>query len=380
VPSSNEIKRYPEVTMDFTDQVKALAARMPGLMDSILTEEATKQYLIIPFIQALGYDVFDPREVFPEFDANVGASKKYKLDYAILQEGKPIILIECKWRGDTLTEGYSQLFHYFSATNARIGVLTNGIIYRFYADLDRPNKMDDKPFLEIDMLNLKESLVDELKKITKSAFNLDEMVSAATELKYVGGILGILTEQLSSPSEDLTKFFFSQSCPGKVFSPTAKAQFADYTKRALKQFIRDQLSHILDASGFTASVSPAIDVSNTEASSISDDSQSKVVTTEEELEGYYIVKSVLREVIDPSRIAYRDVQSYFGILLDNNNRKPVCRLHFNNSNAKRIGLFGQGDDEKQEEKFPIENLNDIYKYAEQLRITVQRYDASLSGG
>jgi predicted type IV restriction endonuclease len=295
--------------MDFTDQVKALAARMPNLMDSILTEEATKQYLIIPFIQALGYDVFDPREVFPEFDANVGASKKYKLDYAILQEGKPIILIECKWRGDTLTEGYSQLFHYFSATNARIGVLTNGIIYRFYADLDKPNKMDDKPFLEIDMLNLKEPLVDELKKITKSTFNLEEMVSAATELKYVGGILGILTEQLSSPSEDLTKFFFNQCCPGKVFSPTAKTQFADYTKRALKQFIRDQLSHILDASGFTGSASPAIEPPSSDLSSTSDssqsqdDSQSKVVTTEEELEGYYIVKSILREAIDPHRIA-----------------------------------------------------------------------------
>jgi predicted type IV restriction endonuclease len=362
--------------MDFTDQVKALAARMPNLLDSILTEEATKQYLIIPFIQALGYDVFDPREVFPEFDANVGASKKYKLDYAILQEGKPIILIECKWRGDTLTEGYSQLFHYFSATNARIGVLTNGIIYRFYADLDKPNKMDDKPFLEIDMLSLKEPLVDELKKITKSAFNLEEMVSAATELKYVGGILGILTEQLSSPSEDLTKFFFSQSCPGKVFSPTAKAQFADYTKRALKQFIRDQLSHILDASGFTGSASLTVEPTPViDSSSLSDDSEPKIITTEEELEGYHIVKSILREAIEPNRVAYRDVQSYFGILLDNNNRKPICRLHFNNLSAKKLGLFGQGGDDKQEEKIAIDNLNDIYKYADRLKATVQYYDA-----
>jgi predicted type IV restriction endonuclease len=109
------------------------------------------------------------------------------------------------------------------------------------------------------------------------------------------------------------------------------------------------------------------------------DAESKIITTEEELEGYYIVKSILREVIEPSRIAYRDVQSYFGILLDNNNRKPICRLYFNNTSAKRLGLFEHGSDEKQEEKIFIENLNDIYKYAERLKLTAQHYDAGLAG-
>ncbi|MBD1866113.1 type I restriction enzyme HsdR N-terminal domain-containing protein [Cyanobacteria bacterium FACHB-471] len=368
--------------MDFADQIKALAAKTQGILSNIRTEEATKQYLVIPFIQALGYDVFDPKEVVPEFDANVGAARKYKLDYAIFKDGNPIILIECKNKEEKFADkchAYSQLFHYFAATDARIGVLTNGVIYQFYADLEKAHKMDEKPFLEIDMLNLKEALVDELKKVTKSAFDIDKMVTAATELKYVGGILGILTEQLTAPSEDFTKVFYSQLCPGKVFSPTAKHQFADYMKRALRQFVREQISNLLDASGFTGGTPVQPHTQSSDSSSSTDDSSeskpaNKIVTTDEELEGFYIVKSILREVVDPSRIIHRDVQSYFGILLDDNKLKPICRLHFNTPSNKRIGLFEHGGEEKQEEKFNVEKIDDIYKYASQLKATVEHYE------
>jgi predicted type IV restriction endonuclease len=226
--------------MSLQDQIRALADRAPGIIDEILTEEATKNFLIMPFIQSLGYNVFDPKELIPEFDANVGASKKYKLDYAILKEGKPIILIECKSAKDALAgdEGWSQLFHYFAATAARVAILTNGIVYRFYADLDEPNKMDKKPFLEIDLLNLKDSAVDELNRITKDTFQHDEVVAAATELKYVGGIVDLLTEQVVEPSEEFTKFFFAKlTPPGKTFTPNSKAQFAGKRSGILEKMI-----------------------------------------------------------------------------------------------------------------------------------------------
>ncbi|MBD2054560.1 type I restriction enzyme HsdR N-terminal domain-containing protein [Oculatella sp. FACHB-28] len=368
--------------MDFIDQIKALSVKTQSILNDIRTEEATKQYLVIPFIQALGYDVFDPKEVVPEFDANVGAAKKYKLDYAIFKDGKPIILIECKSKEEKFADkchAYSQLFHYFAATDARIGVLTNGVIYRFYADLEKAHKMDEKPFLEIDMLNLKEVLVDELKKVTKSAFDIDKMVTAATELKYVGGILAMLSEQLTTPSEDFTKVFYSQLCPGKVFSPTAKQQFADYMKRALRQFVREQISNLLDASGFTDGSPAQSHTQPSDSSSITDDSSqskagNKIVTTEEEMEGFYIVKSILREIVDPSRIAYRDVQTYFGILLDDNNRKPICRLYLNAQSNKRISFFEHGEEEKQEEKISIDTMDDIYKYAARLKAAVEYYE------
>lgn len=366
--------------MDSTAQIKALASRIPSMVSSIQTEEATKQFLILPFIQALGYNVFDLQEVIPEFNANVGAAKKFKLDYAVFKDSKPIILIECKCISDKLEkdDAYTQLFAYYAAVDARIGVLTNGIIYRFYADLDKQHVMDKKPFLEIDMLNLKEPLLEELKRITKSSFNIDEMISAATEMKYIGGILGILTEQMSLPSEDFTKIFFSRLCPDKIFAANAKNQFADYTKRALKQFVRDQVNISLGASGFTSdtSISMVADVSSsTEVEEVEQKTDETTLTfTEEERQGYYIVKGILHDVVEPSRIAYRDVQSYCGILLDDNRLKPICRLYFNDVKALKVGLFDHGSDEKQEQKFPIEKLDDLYKFSERLKTTVAYYE------
>jgi len=133
--------------MDFKDQIKQLGERVIRLKDQIQTEEATKNAFIMPFIQALGYDVFNPLEVVPEFTADIGIKKGEKVDYAIMKEGQPIILIECKWWGDNLDVHNSQLFRYFHTTKSKFGLLTNGIQFRFYTDLMETNKMDEKPFL-----------------------------------------------------------------------------------------------------------------------------------------------------------------------------------------------------------------------------------------
>ncbi|HII07162.1 MAG TPA: restriction endonuclease, partial [Methanotrichaceae archaeon] len=171
--------------MDFIDKIHELAARIPNQIEHIQTEEATKNALVLPFIAALGYNVFDPTEVVPEFTADVGTKKGEKVDYAVLMDENPIILFECKWCGANLdNEHSSQLYRYFSVTDGRFGVLTNGIIYRFYSDLEKPNKMDEKPFFELNLLDIDESLVEELKKFTKSSFDLDDILTTASELKY----------------------------------------------------------------------------------------------------------------------------------------------------------------------------------------------------
>lgn len=245
--------------------------------------------------------------------------------------------------------------------------MTNGLVYRFYADLDKPGKLDDKPFLELDMLDLQEHSVTELKRLTKSALNLDEMLTAAVELKYTEGILGILTEQLASPDESFVKLFFNRLCPGKAFAGGVRQQFASFTKRALKQFIREQINTLLDRT---------TDIPTPPTPPIGEDPPPdlirQVITTEEELEGYFVVKSILREVINPTRIIPKDVHGYFGIFLDHK-RRPVCRLYFNNTNNKRLGLFDYGGEEKQEEKVPIGDLSDIYKYTDRLKATVVHY-------
>ena len=149
--------------MDFIENIQGLAARIDKQLGHLKTEEATKNALVMPFINALGYNVFDPTEVVPEFSADVGVKKGEKVDYAIMKDDKVIMLFECKASNVVLGDDHaSQLYRYFSVTEARIGVLTNGVLYRFYADLDEPNKMDAKPFLEFNMLDVQESLVSAL--------------------------------------------------------------------------------------------------------------------------------------------------------------------------------------------------------------------------
>lgn len=364
--------------MDFIDKIQELASRIPRQRDFILTEEATKNALIMPFISALGYNVFDPTEVTPELCADVGIKKGEKVDYAILRDGKPIILFECKHHAADLSKVHaSQLYRYFSVTEARFGVLTNGIIYWFYTDLEAPNKMDNKPFFEFNILDVKETAVEELKKFTKSAFDLSNILTTASELKYTREIKRLLSEQMHEPSDDFVKFFATQVYAGRL-TQNIRDQFAQHTRQAFRQLVNDQINERLK----TALVTDAVvaDVAPTESTNGSADmpvaaaASSLVVTTNEEIEAYHVVRAILRETVAVKRIVMRDVQSYCGILLDDNNRKPICRLRFS-ATQKAVGFFS-GNGDTTEERVIIESIDDVYAYAERLKATVQQYDAA----
>lgn len=360
--------------MDFVERLNGLSAKVKQQSLSIQTEEATKNALVMPFIHnVLGYDVFDPSEVVPEYICDIGTKKGEKIDYAILKDGQIQILIETKKVGEPLNINHaSQLFRYFHVTTARISILTNGSTYKFFTDLDAPNKMDDKPFLELDMLDIDEHAIPELQKLTKSAFDVESIISAAGELKYVGQIKRELAKQFSTPEEDFVRFFASRVYDGTL-TQKVRDQFAALTKKATAQFLNDQVNDRLK-SAMSGAVIPTAAESlialNTQPAELKPE-EDLIVTTEEEKEGFHIVKAIIRTDIDLSRVFARDTQSYFGILLDDNNRKPIARLHFNR-NQKYIGLF---DEKKSETRYPIANLNDIYAYADQLRETLKTYVA-----
>lgn len=359
--------------MDIFNNLNGLSAKIQQQAAIIQTEEATKSAFVMPFIsQILGYDVFDPTEVIPEFICDVGTKKGEKIDYAISKGGEIQILIECKKIGEPLNVKHaSQLFRYFHVTNARISILTNGQLYKFFTDLDAPNKMDEKPFLELDLLDIDEHVVPELVKLTKSAFDVDSIVSAAGELKFISQIKKMISSQFSEPDEDFVKFFASRVYDG-ILTQKVREQFTILTKKAATQWLNDQVNERLKSaiSGGTM-VSNQLNSEDLSKSSVdkSDVDNGTIVTTEMEIEGFHIVKSIIRKVIDPQRITFRDTQSYLGILIDDNNRKPVCRLHFNRSQLY-IGMF---DGEKKETRHPITSLNDIYNLTDQLRDTAQQY-------
>lgn len=354
--------------MDLVDKIREISNQAPRQLEYIKTEEATKNAFVMPFIQALGYNVFNPMEVVPEFTADVGTKKGEKVDYAIMQDGKPIILIEAKSATSDLNQEHaSQLFRYFSVTEARIGILTNGLQYRFHSDLEKYNHMDEKPFLIVDILNFDTRPVAQLKKFTKTAFDVDRILSSANELKYKREIRLLLESEYNQPSEEFVRHFAKPVYSGRLMESVIK-EFTEIVKQAFREFLNDKIATRLQT---------AIDSTGISSDNGSDDSANEeevpeksdgIETTQEELDGYYVVKSILRETVDVSRIAMRDVRSYCGILLDDNNRQPICRLHFNRS-TRYLSLF-HGDEE---ERVRIETVDDMYKYAGELKAAAAKY-------
>jgi len=349
--------------MDLEEQLKSFIARIPKLSESIGTEEATKTALIMPFLGILGYNVFDPTEVIPEFTADHGTKKGEKVDYAITLNDQPMILIECKSVGSELNnQQASQLFRYYSVTNAKVGILTNGTIYRFFSDLNSPNKMDDKPFLEIDLLSLKDKDYREIKRFTKEKFDPANLTSIAISLKYTNEVMQILQSELNSPSDEFVKFFAKQVYDGPI-KKNVLEKFRVIVKDARTQFINEKINDRLKM---------AMSNQKSDVEELEDEPNDNngIITTEEEIEGFHIVRAILRNVVESNRVVMRDTKSYCGILLDDNNRKPICRLNFNTSN-KYLSLF---DENKKEERVSISDLSEIYDYADSLRSTISYYD------
>lgn len=359
--------------MSFDERIVALSQRLPKIRDHLQTEESTKNALVMPFISALGYDVFNPQEVVPEFVADVGTKKGEKVDYAILQDGEVILLIECKKADDDLGKTQmSQLYRYFTVTKARIAILTNGIQYWFYSDLEEPNKMDTRPFLELNLDDLRPGLMREVKRLAKDEFDLDQMLSTANELKYTSEIQKALAELLENPDEEFLRVIFAKVNPGSRFIASSKELFARLVPRAFGQFISDKVSNRLRNALQSERSSAEREHQEPEEDGVEDTAERPdgVETTEEELEGFRIVRAIACQAVDINRIAHRDTKSYMGILLDDNNRKAICRLWFNGK-QKYLGVFDEG---KNESRIPLESASDIYYCTNQILATIRHYE------
>ena len=361
--------------MDFIDQLKQFAKRVDSMKDSLQTEEATKTALIMPFFSMLGYDVFNPQEFVPEFTADVGIKKGEKVDYAIMKDGQPVILVECKAIAENLDRHDSQLFRYFGTTTARFAILTNGQYYRFYTDLDNPNKMDEDPFLTINVLDIRDNQVPELKKFCKSVFDVDSIFSTASELKYVHEFKDVFTQQLNEPSDDFIRFFL-QGCYSGAKTQNVLEKFRPVLQKALNDYIsetmNDKIKTALGSSGGSGSIQdsrPPETETSAETPTGEEKRTPNIVTTEEELEAYFIVKNLLSETADIHDITYKDTESYINILYKANSRKWICRLRLTD-NVKTLLI---PDENKKELKYPLQDVYDIQQYKEQLLEVLKRY-------
>lgn len=360
--------------MDFADRIHALASRIKELRPHAVTEESTKAALINPFIQALGYDIFDPRVVTMEYVADIGTKRGEKIDYAIKRNGDVIFCIEAKCCTAKLDAGKaSQLHRYFhNIPTARIGILTNGVRYEFYSDLDKPNVMDEKPFMIFDFEQVDDALIPELKKLANDVFDVDVALSAAQELKHLRQIRALIAAEVRSPSDELVKLFAAKVVSGPIRAAVLEA-FRPVVKQAFDKYINgvllERIQGVAEMSSAPAAAPVQEQVATVQEAPVEAEKPA-IETTQEEMEAYFIVKAILREVVDPARVTMRDRQSYCGILLDDNGRRPLARLHFNAESVKYLGTF---DAERNETRNKIDSLNDIYKYAEQIKATALSY-------
>lgn len=361
--------------MDFSDGLKDLAEKISNYQSQINTEEATKTAFIMPFFDLLGYDTRNPLEFVPEFTADVATKKGEKVDYAIIIDDQPQILIEAKWCGEKLDKHDHQLMRYFSVTRAKIGILTNGIIYKFYTDLEEVNKMDKKPFLEIDLLNLRDNDIPELKKFFKENFNIESILSTAEVLKYSNAINRLISSQFKQPDEHFIDYILGQVYEGRR-TQNVKEKFQDIIKKSISQVINDivrnKLENALEAKEEVAPTAEKVEEIEIEESLTTED---RIETTEEELSGYYIVKSIFAEFTDSERITYKDTISYFGILLEDNTRNWLCRLSFNYSqNHIVFPVYNDEGKRVSKEKFPLDSIEEIYNYKDKFKEILDKLD------
>lgn len=353
--------------MDFEERIFELSKRVKTHRDKLINEEMTKNTLVMPFIQALGYDVFNPAEVVPEFSAPIGEYKDARVDYAILVDDRPIVIIECKTLGAHLeARQCNQLQIYFHGTEAPIAILTDGNCYRFYSDLETPNKMDSKPYMEFCLDEMDTALIPELRKLAKGKFDRDACMVSANELKYNREFKQIMARQMTEPDDDFARFFISQVYDGPI-TQKVREKFTPILITAMEQFLNEKIDSRLK-NAMTQQKTMAEET--TEEKPQQEKAAPNIETTSDELEAYYLVKSLLVGTIDTERVAMRDGVNFCNILLDDKLTKPLFRLHFN-KRPWRVGLF---DGDNKDDRLEIEKLDDILPLADRIRATAKKYD------
>lgn len=335
--------------MTFEEKLKDFAKNLPMKKKGISTEETTKIALILPFLRILGYDIENPNELKAEYVADAGIKKREKIDLAVLIDDELKMLIECKPANINLNANHiNQLLRYFSVSNVKISVLTNGVIYWFFTDFENPGKMDETPFLEVDLRNLTGKKIESLLLFTKDNFSDEKILEHVEELKYRQDIHQTLLKEIHYPSDELIRLIAK-----KVYSsPLTKSR-----KKYFQKIIKEELLDVFE-NNYSLETS-------------------KIITTEEEILGFNIVRAIVSEIVDPNRIVMRDRQSYCPILFDNNHNYTICRLHFNDLDNIAIGFFDSLSKDKDgsriEEKIAIDKIEDIYNYKEKLLGTVAHY-------
>lgn len=301
--------------MDFNDRIEQFSKRIDNIKHNILTEEATKTSLILPFFQLMGYDVFNPYEFVPEYTADAGIKKGEKVDYAIMISNEPLILIEAKSANTELSVKHmNQLLRYFTVTKARFAILTNGIVYRFYSDLEEANKMDTIPFLEVDLLNVKKESIKELKRFCKDTFDMRGILNSASDLKYMTMVKRAIAEQFQEPSDQLIKALITKGIYSGAKTQAVLDKFRWIVKNSFSEYVNELINE---------RIKNAIN-QDTYVKSEAEKEKSDISLTPDELNVLDYVKQLINADCE---IVYKKTSGYTYMQIGNSSRRWICRIY-----------------------------------------------------
>ena len=355
--------------MDLKKELQQITANIDEPTFEFLktNEEATKTALILPFFSALGYNIFNPMEVVPEYTADVGIKKGEKVDYAICIDNKPQLLIEAKAVGDKLQNHDSQLFRYFSTTDVKFAILTNGLDYWLYTDLEKDNVMDESPFYQFNIQDLKDNDVIEISKLHRNEFDPEKLFRSAEKLKYLDRIKAVIEKEFASPSDDFVKLVLNQGVHDGIKTP----KIVDKCRPILKQAIDTTINERLDKR-LRHALENTEDVSVPDQDPVEDETveegpskELEIETTQFELQCFYTVQAILSEFIPSSDIAYRDNTKYFNILYQDSRIKWLCRIYEKKSVTYVIFPTSDGQEDR-ENRVDISTPEDIYMLKDRL--------------
>lgn len=217
------------------EQLHQLSKRIESNKGYVKNEEATKHAFILPFLQILGFDPLNPKEVVPEYACGF-TSKTDNVDYAIIIDGKPQIIIECKHHSENISNHLNQLHKYFVSSDAKIGIITNGIEYWFFTDSVETNKMDESPFLKLDITDVSDKEMEWLSLISKENFSLESIKSKLSDSNDEVAIKNAIKDELSNPSRDFVNLIAKRCGFSNVRSGDIKKLFP-IIKEYLKEIV-----------------------------------------------------------------------------------------------------------------------------------------------
>ena len=329
--------------MTLAEPLNDIRARLEKFGDHLDNEETTKDVLIRPMIQALGYDCSDPTQVRAEYSVTLPKGARGRADYVILHNGEPAIVMECKALGVPLDQKIQrQMLQYASALGAFAGIVTDGDTYLSFANVEDENRIDTRCYHEMKLSEQQDDDESALALLSKEKLFRRQLHDKAGSFMTQLDRDDTLEQVLSDPTLEQEIFRL-----GGIQDSAQRGDELNATLESLQQMIRDVVEQL--ARG--------------------DLDFPEVLTTNEEYDAFLLCKGMLHGIVDADRVKHRDAKTYFSVLIDDNNRRPLCRFHFNG----RIKYVGTFDSDRQETRHAIEEIDDLLKFARTLRRTARKY-------